>query len=139
MITKNQAMEILEKIKNNRPNKFFNKLDDTEAGMRFVLIYLSENKAGVYASSIAEKMCISRARVAVLIQKLLIKGYIEKTLSKTDGRIEVLSLTAKGIEEINSHQEKILKNIMKIIEEIGLDEVNKYIEISSKIKKILEE
>ena len=39
MITKNQAMEILEKIKNNRPNKFFNKLDDTEAGMRFVLIY----------------------------------------------------------------------------------------------------
>ena len=79
MITKNQAMEILEKIKNNRPNKFFNKLDDTEAGMRFVLIYLSENKAGVYASSIAEKMCISRARVAVLIQKLLIKGYIEKT------------------------------------------------------------
>ena len=139
MITKNQAMEILEKIKNNRPNKFFNKLDDTEAGMRFVLIYLSENKAGVYASSIEEKMCISRARVAVLIQKLLIKGYIEKTLSKTDGRIEVLSLTAKGIEEINSHQEKILKNIMKIIEEIGLDEVNKYIEISSKIKKILEE
>ncbi|MGN1222806.1 MAG: MarR family winged helix-turn-helix transcriptional regulator [Christensenellales bacterium] len=139
MITKNQAMEILEKIKNNRPNKFFNKLDDTEAGMRFVLIYLSENKAGVYASSIAEKMCISRARVAVLIQKLLIKGYIEKTLSKTDGRIEVLSLTAKGIEEINSHQEKILKNIMKIIEEIGLDEVNKFIEISSKIKNILEE
>ncbi len=139
MVTEYQAIEILERIKQNRPNEIFNRINDTEAGMRYVLIYLSEHRSGAYASSIAEKMFISRARVGVLIQKLLNKGYIQKTLSNLDGRIELISITQKGLNEINSQRQKIVGSIMKVIEEVGLKELNKFIEISSKIKRILEE
>lgn len=139
MVTIQQAMEVLQKMKNNRPIKLFNNLNESEAGMRFVLVYLSEHNQDVYSSAIAEEMKISRARVAVLTQKLESKGYIEKLPSKKDKRIEVIKITQRGLDQINFMKNNVLNSVIKIIDEIGLDEINQFIETSAKIKKILQE
>ena len=105
--------------------------------MNFILVYLSEH-SDVYASTIADKMQISRARVAVLIQKLISKGLIEKSSSNNDGRIEVLKLTKKGFYEINNFKEHMISNVVKIIDKIGIEEIRRFLETSEKIKNILD-
>lgn len=137
MVTREQTLDVLNKIRKNKPAKFFNKIDETYAGMNFILIYLSEHN-DVYASTVADKMQISRARVAVLIQKLVNKGLIKKSLSSTDARVEVIKLTKKGQKEIKIFKEKIISKITKIIEEIGLEEIYKFIDTSAKIKNIFD-
>lgn len=139
MVTREQALDVLNKFRENKPMKFFNKVDETSAGMNFVLVYLSEHSDDVYASTIAEKMQISRARVAVLIQKLINKGFIQKSISNLDGRIEVLRLTPLGEREVNAFKEYMLSNVTKLIERIGLKETYNFIETLEKVKNILEE
>lgn len=139
MVTREQALDVLNKIKQNKPTKFFKKIDETSAGMRFILMYLSEHNNEVYASTIAEKMDISRARVAVLIQKLINKGMIEKSSSSMDGRIDVLKITQVGLSEIKTFKEQVLSNVIMVIEKIGLEEIYRFIDTSAKIKNILGE
>lgn len=139
MVTREQAIVVLNKFRENKPARFFNKVDETSAGMSFVLIYLNEHEGDVYASTIAEEMKISRARVAVLIQKLINKQMIEKLPSNCDARIEVLKLTAIGKEKIEFFKEQMISRVIKIIEEVGLEEVYKFIETSAKIRNILDE
>ena len=138
MVTREQALDVLNKIRDYKPAKFFNKIDETNAGMNFILAYLSEHGNNIYASEIADNMQISRARVTVLIQKLINKGLIIKSNSRNDARIEVLKLTQSGFDEINKFLEHMISDITKVIEVIGLEEMYKFIETSVTIKNLLD-
>lgn len=138
MVAREQALDILDRMRKNKPTRFFNKLDETSAGMNFILAFLSESNCDVYASTIADKMQISRARVAVLLQKLISKGLIEKSSSNSDARIEVIKLTSNGFDEINKFKERMISDIVKLIEEVGIEEIHKFLDTSAKIKKILD-
>lgn len=61
------------------------------------LMYIAKNGACTQ-NSIAEAMEISAATVAVSLKKLEKGGYIEKQISRTDGRSNVIVLTSKGEE-----------------------------------------
>ena len=137
MIGQKQVLEILEKIKEINPTSFLKKLDETCVGMNFILFYLSSHESEVYASTIAEKMHISRARVAVLVQKLINKKFIKKMPSTEDRRIEVLKITPLGISETDTIREQMMSKMSKVIEQVGIGNIYKYIEIGSKIKEIL--
>lgn len=138
MVSKIEAEEILNKFKEIKPSKFFNKVDENSAGMRFVLLFLSENvDSEVYASTLAEKMNISRARVANIVQKLLNKGFIEKNISCKDARIEVLKITKVGLDDIENGKKHILNLITKIVNNIGTEEIYNFINTLQKIKHIL--
>ena len=138
MVTREQALDVLSKIRESKPAKFFNKVDETNAGMNFILAYLNEHDNDIYASEIADNMQISRARVTVLIQKLINKGLIIKSNSRNDARIEVLKLTQSGFDEINKFLEHMISDITKVIEVIGLEEMYKFIETSVTIKNLLD-
>lgn len=138
MITTEQAMDVLEKFRENKPTKFFNKVDEISAGMTFVLVYLSEHREGAYASTIADQMHISRARVAVLIQKLLAKGWVEQSTS-SDARIKTLQITEAGLQEVGQFKQQMLGKITKVIEVLGIKKVYKFLETSKKIKNIIED
>lgn len=139
MITDEEVIEILHSIREFRPARIFNKVDESTAGMRFVMVYLREHNNDVYASTIAKELGISRARMGVLIGKLISKGLVEKTVSSSDARIEVIKLTPLGEQEINTARTKMIENVRHVIDEIGLSEMKKFISISAKIKKVLED
>lgn len=139
MISDVEAISILDKFKELKPSKFFNKVDENLAGMRFVLLVLSENiNNDVYASTLAEKMNISRARVGTIVQKLLSKGLIEKKLSCEDARIEVLKITPLGLNEVENGKKHIIDLIKKFVNEIGTQEIYKFLNTLQKFKHILE-
>lgn len=137
MTSREQAMSILEQLRNNHPTGFFNKIDQSSAGMYYILVYLCEHPNEIYASTIAQVMQISRSRVAVLIQKLIHKGYIQKSPSNLDKRIDVLHLTPAGYIEANTFQDHILTIITKIVHQIGEDKIYDFIQTSAKIKNVI--
>lgn len=138
MISENEANLILERFKELNPSKFFSKVDENMAGMRFVLVFLNENKQNnVYASTLAEKMNISRARMGAIVQKLLSKGLIEKSVSSLDGRIEVLKITPLGLNEVENGKKHILNLITKLVDEVGIDEMHNFLNTLQKFKHIL--
>jgi DNA-binding MarR family transcriptional regulator len=133
MENQSKAEEILIKMTNSNPIKYFQVLDESQNGMFFILVYLSKAEGDVYASTLAKEMKISRARVAVLIQKLLNKNLIGKEMSATDSRIEILKITQSGLQKINEIKSEAIRLTQKIIDKIGVDEFNHYIDISNEI------
>lgn len=136
MNKKQQAVVLLEKLKNNHPEKCFGHFDFTQKGVGFVLIYLLEHSGETYAKNIAEVAGISRARMAVLINKMIAQGLIEKTESKSDKRIEVLHITRDGENYIKTMQNHATKKMVQAIDLIGFDEMNNFVETAVKISKI---
>lgn len=139
MTTRQQAIEIIEKLKNCRPMEFFLGMNDINSGMGFILINLYESKNGTYASSISEKMKISRARVAILLKKLQAKNLITKEISSNDTRKEVLKITNLGRQEVETVRNKIINKTIKVIDTLGIEKVNNFIALSTEIKNTIQE
>ena len=137
MANKEQVYQIIEKLKIIRPTEMFKDIDCTNKGMRFILIYISENN-NVYASTISEKMNISRARVGILLKKLENKKFITKRPSSSDARIDVIELTPPGRSEAEKLKEDAISEMIKIIDYVGFDELNTCLDTMAKVKKILE-
>lgn len=140
MDKREQVFNIIKKLKENKPAKVFKKVsDDLDSGVRFILMYLMDSMGEVYASSISDVMNISRARVGILLNKMETKGYITKEASDKDARIEVINLTNKGLNRCNEIKREIEEYITIILEKIGYDELNNFLDTACKIKNVLEE
>jgi|GEM_PF-4507934 len=137
MVTRTQALVVLEKLKAAKPSKTLKDFDGLDRGLDFVLIYLSEHN-NVYATTLSEEMCISRARIAVLLAKLENRGFICKLPSPTDARIEVVEITQAGHDEVARIKENAIKRMMKIIDVVGSDEIDNFVNTLIKICSIVE-
>lgn len=140
MNTKEHALKIFEFLKQNKPAEFFDELNNLNSGMRYILVFLYETKNEVYASTLSTNMKISRARVAILIKKLLSKNFITKQVSDTDARKEVLQITTLGIKQVENGNKLFLERLERMIEKFGFEKINAFIETANDIKNfILEE
>jgi len=138
MDKKEKVIELLEKLRSNCPSKVFEEIDQGKRGMGFVLMYLHSHDGEAYANSMAEKAGVSRARMAVLINKMEKRGLLTKTPSTVDGRIDIVKISEFGLKSVEQIKKEAIKSFEKIIDVLGFDEVNKFIDTSIKIKKILE-
>ncbi len=72
------------------------------------LMYIAKNGACTQ-NSIAEAMEVSAATVAVSLKKLEKGGYIEKRISQSDGRSNLIALTRKGEAVVEQSREMFEK------------------------------
>jgi len=134
-----QIQNIITKLKNNKPAKAFKKFsNDLDSGMRFVLMYLIDKKKA-YASLIGEEMQISRARVGILLKKMETRGLIIKSAHEHDSRIEIIELTSEGLIKCNEIKLEMIRYISNIIDRVGYDKLNKFLDTACEIKAVLEE
>lgn len=132
-----QIAEIIKILEENKPAKVFKKVsDDLDSGIRFVLMFLSDNK-NVYASTISERINISRARVGILLKKMESKNLIEKIGDAQDGRIQVIKITEKGRQQCSQIKAKIREYISKTIDAVGYERLLSFLEIVGEIKNVL--
>ena len=136
MVSREQTLHILEKLKNIKPIIFFQKINNANMGTKFVLAYLEQEKE-VYASSLSEIMHISRARISVIVDKLIQKGLIKKEQSKKDARKDVISITELGRQEVYEKRKCLEDDVMKVIDSVGMDKMLSFIEVAEKIRDIL--
>ena len=139
MKSNSQIVEVFDKLKECRPTHFFKHIDEINSGMGFIMVYLYESKNDVCAIELSKHMQISRARVAMLIKKLIAKGFVEKEDSLNDARKEIVKITDAGIYEIAKMRQQVFNNIAKVVDKLGIDRVLEFIELSKQIHSVIEE
>lgn len=130
-----KAIDLLIRFKNCKMNRCTPTI--TEQGMNYLLMIMSDEKPHT-ASELAEDMGVSMARVTALIQKMEDKGYVVRKVSDEDKRVSLIKLTEQGLNESNSLLNKSFRIISEIINEIGYDKTNEFVDILYVIRDILE-
>lgn len=138
MDTKKMAEIIFRQLKPTNSNSLTEALNEFSRGEVGVLSYLAFDKDEVTAGELSEKLNVSTARIASILNSLENKEYINRREDANDRRKTVVVITNKGMKLAISTKEEIIDKIITVINEVGYDEIKKYIEITLKIRKTLD-
>jgi len=109
-------------------------------GELFVLNYLAEHKRGVHPKELSEKLIVSTARIATLLNHMEEKGFIVRLEDPHDNRQIIVQLTSTGVETIEKTRRDVHLCIVKMLEDLGPEDAREYIRIQEKIyRKYLNE
>ncbi|MDD3183739.1 MAG: MarR family transcriptional regulator [Anaerostipes sp.] len=129
------AIEVLDKMQGSCPNQLFQKINDFDHGIIFVCMYLDCQEQEVIAGDIANEMKVSTARVATLLKKMEQRHLIRKYHSPKDARKTVVEITEEGKSFVEGKREKAISKMEHIIDEVGKEEMEVFIETLHKIGK----
>ncbi|MCX4362569.1 MAG: MarR family transcriptional regulator [Clostridia bacterium] len=127
---------VFNKLIETQPKELNERMSDTNAGIGAVLKVLDDAKCEVTCGDIAKKMNVSTARVAVLLKKMVAKDLIKRSADSCDARIVCISLTQKGKDTINEVRDLIIEHLSRIIDELGMEKINQFIELSEEIREV---
>lgn len=104
------------------------------------LIYITLNagEIGVRAVEISEYFGIQKSSVSSIINSLEKQGYIERTYSQNDKRSSPLFPTEKGVQLVTEALEEYHRISNKVIETIGTQKCEEFLEILNTITKIIQ-
>ena len=139
MSTREDAREMLYKLRACRSKSFFNKIDESQKGIGFVLVYLQEADHEVIAGDLARELNVSTARIAALLRKMEKNGFISRYHSAADARQTVVEITPSGSEYVDKMREQILMKMELLIKKVGKEDIEEFIRISQKIKEAFDE
>ena len=105
-------------------------------GEMFILHFISHKKAAVLPSELSVATKTSSARVAMALKNLESKGYVERNIDKTDRRKVLVTITDKGIEEVNQQHERIRLIMERLVNELGEEDVREYTRILDRVIEI---
>lgn len=139
MTSREDAQEFLRKLRSCRAKSFFGKMDESQRGIGFILVYLEEATGEVIAGDLARELNVSTARIAALLKTMEKNGLIIRYRSSADARQTVVEITGEGREYTRQMKEQIIEKAEMLIEKVGKEELEEFIRISRKIKEALEE
>ena len=133
------AEEVFNTIISAHSRTFFAEIDRSAQGEFSVLRCLMNAEEGVSAGEIAEKSCVSSARMAVLLNRMEEKGLIEKYKDENDRRKTMVRATKKGSKLISERKQMLLCVLEKITEKVGREKISVMIETMREISAVCEE
>lgn len=139
MENREKAILYLTKLRDCKLNELKDPFLGREYGLAFVLTYLTCSNENATAKLLSEKMSVSMARMTTLIQKLEERGLIYREASKDDGRVSLLYLTDKGKQEGNRIVETSIGIAEKVIDKLGANTVEEFLNTIYRIKEIVDE
>lgn len=131
------ADSLFNELRNNTSSSLVEILNDFNRGEVGVLSYLAFNKDYEYSGILSEKLNVSTARIASILNSLENKGYIKRNEDTLDKRKTLVTITSKGKELAIDTKKKIIDKIVMVIKQIGYDEIREYVRINLKIRNIL--
>lgn len=139
MGTKEDAQQFLKEFCSCVPRNFFNKVEETQKGMGFILLYLNGSENEVVAGDLAKVMNVSTPRIAALLKKMEGNGLIVRYDSPRDARKTVVEITSEGKNYLDKIKEDVLKRTELLFERIGKNDLEEFLRIAHRIKDVLEE
>ena len=137
MNSENVAEELFQQLRNNSKVSLAEMLNDFNRGEIGVLGYLVFDKDNVTSGELSEKLNVSTARVASILNSLEAKGYIIRNVDKLDKRKIYVKITMEGKLVANNIKNELMNKIINVVKEIGEEEIKEYVRISLKIRNIL--
>ncbi|MFT9497490.1 MarR family winged helix-turn-helix transcriptional regulator [Anaerosolibacter sp.] len=104
-----------------------------------VLIYIEKSDVPVTPLMVSNFFGISKPSVTDMVNALLKKNYLSKTLSQTDKRSYFLSVTQKGHELVESTYSEYFRTMELLEEKMGCHEFELFIQLIGKANRVLSE
>lgn len=101
------------------------------------LLYLTSEKDGITASELSEVLKVSMPRITALLNSLEEKKLIAKIIDSNDKRRTIINITEKGKILMQEKKDVAINNMAKILQKLDYEDIERYIEISGKIQKII--
>ena len=102
-------------------------------GELFVLNYLYNRDEGIHPKELSEKLSVSTARIASLLNHMEEKHLVVRETDPEDSRQVLVRLTPDGLEAIQCCRRDVLTNVERMLEALGPDDAREYIRIQEKI------
>lgn len=102
-------------------------------GEMFVLNYLITHKSIVHPKELSEKMAVTTARIASLLNHMEGKRLIWRYTDPEDSRQVVVVLTEEGKKAIQGVRAKVISYVSAMLEDLGPEDAEAYIRIQKKI------
>ena len=109
------------------------KLSKMVQGELFVLNYLITHEKIVHPKELSEKMAVSTARIASLLNHMEGKNLIQRYADKDDNRQVIVILTDTGRQEIHRIRAEVISHVCAMLESLGPEDAEAYIRIQKKI------
>ncbi len=130
---------LMDEFIKSRPLLLLKEIDHTNAGIGLVLRLLDESVDGrLTAGEISDAMKVSTARVAVILKKMMAKGFISKESDKNDARVTIVCLSEEGRKKANEIKESNINQMRTLIEEFGEEKFKQFIVLSYELKEKIE-
>lgn len=136
MATEKQIIDLYNRLDRNTPGSVLGRIDYMNVGLGNTMRFLYRNGGRATAGEISSAIKTSTARTAVLIKSLIQKDFVSKEKSVMDSRVSIVSLTGKGYAEIIKMQTELRKCIALLIDEIGEERINLFMDISNEIRNV---
>lgn len=133
MDVENMAEMLFQQIKEGTSTPISEMLDEFNCGEIGVLSTLAFDQNPVTAGELSEKLNVTTARIARILNSLESKQYIRRKNDRTDRRKIFVTITKKGKELADSTKKEIMDKIVQVIQEVGYDEIQTYISLFSKL------
>lgn len=138
MSTREDAQEYLDKLSSCKPKTFYDDLEATKRGVGFILGYLERSDSEVVPGDFSKMLNVSTARVAALLKKLEQGGLITRRSSSKDARRTVVEITPAGVAFVDEMKERALVKVQSLLEQVSKEELDTFVQISHKIRKVLD-
>ena len=102
-------------------------------GELFVLNYLATHEAVIHPKELSEKLVVSTARIASLLNHMEEKGLIVRSADLSDSRQIIVRLTPAGELAIQKIREEVILRLSSMLEDLGPEDASEYIRIHEKI------
>ncbi len=102
-------------------------------GELFVLNYLVTNQTQVHPKELSEKLAVSTARIASLLNHMEEKNFIRREPDPEDNRQVYVVLTEEGHAAIQRIKPMVISHIAAMLEKLGPEDAETYIRIQKKI------
>lgn len=102
----------------------------------FILAYLKKHDNKAYPKDLSNSFMVSTARMAVILNRLEEKGYIERATDAKDNRHIVVTISKLGLEILKNFHEKSVEYMASVLEELGPEDAAEYVRLKKKLINI---
>lgn len=124
---------LMKKIANIKKLMSSNDISKSTHGEIYVLLYLLKQNRDIMPNEISKEMNISTARIANVLNSLENKKLVTRVINEKDRRKILVKITELGKLTAKKKSEEYLKVTTKILESLGKDDAQKFIEILDKL------
>lgn len=129
--------EFVDKFQACSKCNFENIFSGFNKGELGVLQLLSSKNKSFTSGELSEMLKVSTARVASILNSLEHKSLIVRKMDNIDKRKTLIEITEKGVILTQDIKDKIMKRIDYLIENLGRERFDEYLNLTMSISKIL--
>lgn len=133
------AQGLFKELRSNTSMSLIEVLNDFSKGEVGVLSYLAFDNDKATSGELSEKLNVTTARIAKILNSLENKGYIKRKMDLFDKRKTLVTITDSGKKLAIEAKDEIINKIIKVVKIIGYEKIDEYVKIALEIKKVLNE